>query len=314
MLEKNHLTGVLCFFFFVRLVNAQDLSEGDTSYWQKGLRGSLLFNQVSLSNWAAGGQNSISFSSAVDASAQFNKDRISWETNLNLAYGLINQEEEDLQKTDDKIQLLSKFGYKLNPENDKLYWSSMVDFKTQWAPGFDLPNDSVRISEFLAPAYLIINTGLEFKPSSYFSILYAPISAKFTIVNDQNLANQGAFGVDAAVVDENGNIITEGNRLRTEPGTFLNANFKKDIAEHVNLESRLQLFTNYIENFGDIDVNWEVILLFKVNDFLAASITTQLIYDEDVRFEITDENGDVTGTEPRVQFKEVLGIGLNFSL
>ncbi len=293
---------------------SQETQPSDTSYWQKGLKGTLTFTQVSLSNWAAGGLNSIALNSFVNMYLHHNKDRISWESNLDLSYGVIDQEGESLRKTDDKIQLLSKFGYQISASNNKLYWSSGLDFKTQWARGFDFPNDSVSISHFLAPGYIILTTGLEYKPSKTFQLLFSPVTGKITIVNNQRLANAGAFGVDAAVLDGNGNIITPGKKSRSELGTFINANFKKDIMENVNLESRAQFFTNYVEDFGTIDVNWEVIILMKINEYLTATLSTHLIFDKDVRFERTDDTGTIIGTEPRVQFKEIFGIGLSFSL
>ncbi|MEO1052501.1 MAG: DUF3078 domain-containing protein, partial [Bacteroidota bacterium] len=205
-------------------VKAQDTTTvaSDTSYWQKGVLGNLTFSQVSLTNWVAGGNNAISLNSYVGIFFNYAKDRVTWENSIDLAYGLVDQGGLGFRKSDDKINYVTKFGY-LFKRKPKLQWSTLVDFRTQFAQGFEFTDDGqeILISEFMAPGYMVISTGLEYKPSKAFSLILAPVTGKLTFVTNQDLANEGAFGVDAAVRDQGGNIITEGKQFRAEIGTFL---------------------------------------------------------------------------------------------
>ena len=284
----------------------------DTSYWSNTAEGTLTFSQVSLSNWAGGGNNSIALNMYAGFVANYAKDRVSWENSLNLGYGLVNQSNTGLQKSDDKINLISKFGYQLSQESNKLFWSSMVDLKTQFAQGFDLPNDSIEISRFAAPAYILVTTGLDYKPSSNFSIMYSPVTGKLTLVTSQALADQGAFGVDPAEFDELGNLVAEGKQFRAEIGTYIKMNYKREIFTDVNYQTNLELFSNYLDEFGNIDVNWENTFIMKVNKFLSANLITQLIYDDDIKTTEVLNDGTMVQRGARVQFKQIFGLGLSY--
>ncbi len=270
-----------------------------TKIWNSGLQSSLTFSQVSLSNWAGGGDNSIALNGFISAFANRTKNRSTWENSLNIAYGLTKIGDEAVRKSDDKIEVSSKYGYQLTNGSDKLSLSSSATFRSQFANGFDFPNDSIRISKFLAPGYLLLSTGLDYKPASSLSIFFSPATSKITLVSDDDLA--GAFGVDPS----------ENSRL--EFGSFLKIIFNKEIITNVNFESKLDLFSNYSENPGDIDVNWETALVMKINNFMSANFMTHLIYDKDVQFKVV-ENDVVVDTEDRIQFKQIFGIGLTFKI
>jgi len=288
------------------LINTQDTT------WKVGGNGTFTLTQVSLTNWAGGGDDNLSIALFLGLYANYEKDRVFWENNFSTGYGVIKQGEEEIRKSDDKISLSSQFGYQITENNKKLLWSTLFDFRTQYAEGFDFPNDSVLISDAFAPAYINFSVGAEWKPAKTFSLYYSPLSGKFTFVLNQTLANRGAFGVDPAVTDIEGNIIQEGKNMRSEIGTFLKMKYKGEVVKNVEFESKIDLFTNYAEDFGNIDVNWENVVILKVNDFLSANLITQLIYDDDIDVEI-DENDDGVPEEvgPRVQFKQLFGVGLN---
>lgn len=285
----------------------------DTSYWHRGFKGTLTFSQVNLSNWAAGGENSVSLNSFTNVYLNHAKGRVRWENSLDLAYGFLDQKEVGTRKTDDKIQVLTKIGYQLSAGDQKLFWSTGVGLSTQFASGFAFPNDSVSISKAFAPAYLVLSTGLEYKPSKKISLMFSPVTGKMTFVSDQRLANSGAFGVEAAEFDALGALVKEGKKFRAEIGTYLNIKFKEEVWENVNLESRLQLFSNYLENIREIDINWELTLLMKINKYLSASLTTQILYDKDVEFPKLDDVGVQVGVEDKLQFKEIIGIGFSYT-
>ncbi len=138
------------------------------------------------------------------------------------------------------------------------------------------------------------------------SINYIPLTGKFTYVVVQRLADAGAYGVP------------DGNKARGEFGSYLRIKYKDDIFENVNLESRVELFTNYVESFGVIDVNWQNVLVMKVNKFLTANLFAQIIYDKDIKEEKVINEGLPTEQtimdEVGVQFKSVFGVGLSYSL
>ena len=296
----SRILGIIVLVTFLG-INSYAQEADTTSIWKTGLQSSLTFSQVSLSNWAGGGDNSIALNSFLNIYANRTKERSTWENGLNLAYGLTKLGEESLRKSDDKIEFSSKYGYKLKPGSDKWSFSSSLTMRSQFANGFDFPNDSVRISKFMAPGYFLISTGFDYKPAPSLSIFLSPMTGKITIVNDDRLAALGAFGVDP------------GEKSRFEFGSFIKIAFVKEVIKNVNVDSKIDFFSNYSENPGDIDINWETAIVMKINDFMSANLLTHLIYDKDVQFDIT-ENDVVVDTEDRVQFKQVFGIGLTFKI
>lgn len=303
---KQNLLAALCFIFSAGMAHAQAT---DTTYWTKGGVGTLTFSQVALTNWAAGGDNSVSLNGYFNVFANYAKDKSLWQNELILGYGLINQGGSGLEKTDDRINLITQYGHKI--KGDKLFWSNMLDFRTQFAEGVNA--EGTVISKFMAPGYLLVTTGIDWKPSENFSLAYSPVAGKFTFVKDQDLANQGAFGVDPGIIDQDGNVIAEGSTSRAEIGSFLKMKFNKDVATNVNLETRLELFANYLDNFGNVDVNLDNALVMKVNDWLTVNWIISLIYDDDIDIEVFDDNDVLEAVGPRTQFKSVFGVGLAFN-
>lgn len=293
-------------------VEAEDLlkkqSKDSLDGWKKGGIFSVNFTQVSLTNWAAGGENSISLNGILSVFANLKKGNSTWDNSLDLGYGFLKSGIENTRKTDDKIDFTSKYGKKASKN---WYYAGLVNFKSQMAPGYNYPNDSVEISDFLAPAYILGAIGMDYKPNKFFTMFISPITSKITIVNDATLANQGAYGVEAAEVDTLGNIVKNGERIRSEYGGYLRAILMKDIMKNIKLQTKLELFSNYNENPDNIDVNWEALIAMKVNKYISATISTQLIYDDDVDI-LVDNNSDGVVDEigPRLQFKQVLGVGL----
>jgi len=289
------------------------LKAADTvRYWKKGGLVGLNFSQASFTNWAAGGVNSVSLTALTDLFANYKRGKNSWENTLVMAYGLIQSDHAAPRKNEDKIELTSTYGRFA----DK-HWSYtvMLNAKTQFDNSYNYPDDSTVVSHFLAPAYGLFSLGMEYKTTDKsFSFLVSPLTGKFTIVNDQRLADAGAFGVDPATYDTSGAVITHGAMIRYELGGFIKMMYKKEIMKNVLLATKVELFSNYLDRPQNIDVNWELQLDMKINRFLVASISTQMIYDHDipVPVERTINNVVVPGVGPRLQFKEVLGIGIAY--
>lgn len=263
--------------------------------WTREGKVSFQVNQVTLHNWNAGGQNSVSAVGRFSYNFGYKTETANWDNSLKLAYGLQKLGKDELQKIDDQIDFLSQVNRDLK---GKWKYSGLLNFKTQFTEGYNYPNDSVPISNALAPAYLIASAGFEYKPNKHFRLMLSPLTGKLTMVLDTALSNDGAFGLDT------------GATTRIELGAFLKASFKKDIMENVNLETKLDLFSNYLENPQNIDVNWETYINMKVNSFLTVSVMTHLIYDHDIMIAYDDSDPSLEG--PRTQFKEVLGVGVTY--
>lgn len=285
--------------------------------WRYGGFGSLNFNQTSLSNWAGGGDNALSLTSLVSFYLRYRRANTAWDTNLDTGYGLLKQGDAVIRKNEDKVELNSKYG---RLAFGKFYYAGLLNFRTQFAPGYDFPNDSVVISRGLAPAYLTLALGLDFRPNDYFTAFLAPVTGKFTFVTDQKLADAGAFGVAKAEYATDGiTRLKAGENMRSEFGALLQVRFQKDIIKNVNLLTRLTLFNNYTNpdktERGNVDVNYDALLTMKVNKYLASTLFAALVYDDDIDIPLYEKQNGVkvpVGAGPRLQFKEVLGVGLSY--
>jgi len=284
--------------------------------WIKGGIASLNFTQSSFTNWAAGGENAISASAITGLFANYKKGNWSWDNNIDMAYGMLKSGNSKFRKNEDKIDFTSKLGrYAFY---NHWYYTALVNFKSQFDNGYNLPDDSTVVSHFLAPGYVIGSIGLDYKSTdNSFNVFISPVTSRTTIVNDQRLANAGAYGVQAAKFDTVYGVyqmVEYGNKIRAEFGGYLKLTFKKEIFKNVTYGTKLELFSNYIDRPQNIDVLWENILSMKVNKLITASITTNLIYDHDIPVPVKREiNGvEVAGTGPRLQFKQVLAIGLSY--
>jgi hypothetical protein len=202
--------------------------------------------------------------------------------------------------------LASSVGYGFKK---KWFYTLVGGFKTQMLDGYIFPNDSIRSSKFLAPGYISSAIGIEFAPKPSFNLFFSPLACKYTIVNDQVLSNEGAFGVQKAEVDALGTIVRAGKRLRSEYGSYLKLRFNKEVVKNIELKSRLEFFSNYIQNPQNVDVNAEVIVTFKTNKWFSSSLQCNLLYDDDIN--VMDNSGR---TGPRTQFKSVIGLGVSFTL
>ncbi len=289
----------------VNQTNAQgnSIKVDSIKHWDINGNFGLNFNQVSFVDWAKGGENSISGTSFANLYANYKKNRWEWMNYLLMTYGLMQQGNDDavLKKIEDRIELNSKIGYK---QWENLYWSFNMNFKTQFAPGYQYPNDSVKVSEFLSPAYLILSLGIDYKPNNYLSISFSPLAGRFIFVGDTIYSTR--YG------------LPRGETAKYDFGWYFTANYKHDsIFTNVGVASKLSLFQNYtdknVDNRMNIDVDWQTQFLFKINTWLSASFNFHLIYDHDIQIPIYDTvKGKKTliGTGPRTQFMQQLGIGI----
>ena len=275
--------------------------------WKTGGVLAINLSQTSLSNWSAGGQNSISTNGIFSVFANFKRNKSVWDNSLDIGYGLLKQgKDADFKKTDDKFDILSKYGLEAFKN---FYYAALFNFKTQMAPGYNYPDVDNKISDLFAPAYILLAVGMDYKPSAHFSAFLAPLTARIIIVNDQVLSDAGAFGVDP------------GKTSKSEFGGYLRAiytrnDFKSEFLKNVSFTTKIDLFSNYAENPQNIVVNWETLLSLKVNKFISANLNTQLIYDDQIKVPFDNNNdGVITAGEAvgsKIQFKEILGVGFSY--
>jgi len=268
--------------------------------WDIGGIGNAYFNQGYLSNWAQGGESSLSSLLEVKFNIDYKKGKTIWDNDINYKYGLLKSGEKELRKNEDKLEINSKFG---SSASNDWYYSTLVNFKTQFFKGYDYPNDSVPVSDFLAPAYLVFSVGMDYKPSNKLTVLLSPISSKFTIMRDRKRYDPTKYGLEK---DQN---------VKKELGAYVKSIYKYELNEDINLENKINLFTNYLDKPQNVDIDWELTVNMKITDLITTTINTHIIYDDDINFPVYKKiNGEevVVNEVPKIQFKELLSVGVSY--
>lgn len=261
-------------------------------YWRNG--GCLTFNisQVSLSDWSAGGQNSIAANALLNLTASYSRKNAAWDNTFDFGFGRLKRENSKAVKTDDKIEFSTKYGRRFAK---KWFYSSMINFKTQAFPGYDFPEkDSVKISDILSPATVFLSIGIDFKPNDKFSFLLSTVTGKTTIVKSNLLSGREFFGVDS------------GKHFRHEFGGYMKLLKKGSFLKFMNYQLKLDAFSNYMEKPGNVDWDCEFMLWARFNKYITANFKLNLLYDDDVN--------TPPKTGPRLQRRQFLGIGFSYRL
>ena len=281
--------------------------------WNTKKEAGFYLNQVSFSNWNSGGTNSISGILTGRYEAKFKDQKSFWNTSINGRYGINKQDEQQLRKTEDVFEVISNFGYQSNNSSEWFY-SARFSFSTQFANGYNYPNTDDPISKFMAPGYLFFGAGVEYgRNLDRLSLYMSPVTFKTTFVLDESLANSGAFGVAPAIYDDDGNLLEKGKKMRRELGILITNQYEEELWENVKVRSLLRLYTDYVNSFGNIDVDWELTIDMKVNQYIKALFGSHIRYDDDIKTEVElDEMTNIERTVigPKVQWKQILGIGV----
>ena len=218
------------------------------------------------------------------------------DTDVEYRLGYLKSGQKSLQKNDDKLEINAKYG---KQAFNNVFYSVLLNFKTQFLKGYNYPNDSIPVSEFMSPAYLVFSLGMDYKPSDKFTFMVSPLASKLTIVADTVNYDQTRYGVG------------QNEKVRKEIGAYVKAISKIRFNENITLENKLNLFTNYTHNPQNVDLDWELDLKVKLNDYIRMSVNTHMIYDDDVEFPVI-KDGVQVGITKKLQFKELFGIGFNF--
>ena len=291
-------TAILLVLFFSAYTTLSAQNEkSDTTYWKKQGSTSLTFGQTSFTNWSAGGENSVSVLGAFSYKAEYKKNKIAWNNSLDLGYGLSYQGSDQI-KNNDQINFATNIGYQAS----KLwYYAAELSFKSQFDNGYssypvDKEDKGNYISRFMAPGYLIGSVGMSYShPKEDLKILLSPVSEKMTFVLDDKLSDNGEYGVKP------------GNKMLAEFGALAKGTYSKKFNENILFGTVLSLTSAY-ETFGNIDVDWTMSLDWKLNKYFTFKANTYLLYDDDIKYK--DKDGNQKG--PRIQFKEIIGLGFGY--
>ncbi|AWI24883.1 DUF3078 domain-containing protein [Flavobacterium pallidum] len=283
------------------------------SPWQRKNTIGFDLSEIAFVNWSAGGTSSVSGLLKGNFTRIYNKGNFKWGNEMIVRYGVNKQDGIELRKTDDAFQFTSTAGYRRDSVSN-WYHSAKFSFNTQFTNGYNYPNTEMPISKPLAPAYTFLGVGAEYSNKEKKINLYiSPLTLKNTMVLDQRLADQGAFGVTKAIYDDvTGERLKKGRQMKTELGFLFTSHFKKEIFKNITFEHRLNLYSDYLNHFGNIDVDWQAQLDLVVNQYVKANIGFNLIYDDDIKGKEEKEGEQIT-VGPKVQLKQVLGIGLVYN-
>lgn len=274
---KKLATAAFCFFAMMN-ANAQDSTAIVTDtikHWQTKGNASLLFNQSTFDNWLAGGENNISGIVGVNYDFNYKKDDWTWDNKVIASYGLVKTRTSSFaKKTDDRLELNSLLGKKTK-EGSNWSYSAFLNFKTQFSKGYNYSKneDGAEIREeytnFLSPGYLSFGPGMLWKKSDNLKVNLSPATSKLTFV-DRNftLPDEAYFGVK------------EGEMLRYELGFNASAYYKLDVLANVTFENILNLYSNYLEDPQNVDIDYQLNIVMKINKYLTTNLSFQTIYDD----------------------------------
>lgn len=256
--------------------------------WKRAGNFTFLFNQSAFNNeWLGGGTSNVAGNIGLNYDYNYSSLQSVWDNKLIVAYGLTKLKDQDITKSDDRIEFTSLYGKKVGEGN--WYYSGFFNFKTQMDSGFDAVTGA-KISHFFSPAYLQVGPGMLWKKSDNLKVNFAPATSRLILVHKEFTEGlpEGAsyFGVKG------------GETIRYEFGAAINAYYKLTLIENVTMENILNLYSNYLDNPQNIDIDYQMNLVMKINKYMSANVALQTIYDDNAI--------------SRVQVREVFGLGVNF--
>lgn len=277
------MTFSLVFFFALISMHAQETATDTTKFWTKKGNISLLFNQSAYNKqWLGGGTSNVAGNFGLNYDFNYKKDDIVWDNKFILAYGLTKIKGGDKPaKTDDRLELNSLWGKKAKGQ---WYYSMFFNFKTQMDTGLD-KNDE-KISHFFSPAYFQLGPGMLWKKSNNLSVNFSPATSKLIIVHPHFTQFRSSFGV------------LQGDSSRFEFGASISGYYKFNIMTNVSVENRLNLYSNYLDNPQNVDVDYQMNVIMKINKYLSANVAVQAIYDDN--------------SVQAVQVRELFGLGVYY--
>ena len=309
-------------------------------YWTESLKTNVTIGQTSLTNWAAGGDNTVSLAAYIDGNANWKKGEMFWNNRLQLDYGFHYASSKPIiQKSNDRIYLESKWGYKA-PSTKYLYFSANYDFKSQFSTGYDyntpaslvdengndLEGDALRQawkdaralkSGFLAPAYTNLALGIDFVPAKWFSLNFAPLTGDLVVVTNEALRGNYSMPLKKQYEGITEGVPTDGSQLsnvRFGFGAQLKMDAKVNINDNFAYSTQVVLFANYLDIKHCPRINWDNRIDWKLAKYFSFTVTTNLIYDDTVKIVNPKDIDKFPEGKARVQFKESLAFGFTYTI
>ena len=308
--------------------------------WTTGLKTQINIGQTSLNNWAAGGDNTVSMSAFIDGNANWKLGEMFWNNRLQLDYGFLYASSKPIvQKSNDRIYLESKWGYKA-PSTRYLYFSANYDFKSQFTTGYDYKTPSSVTDEngedlkgaalrdvwrdaralksgFLAPAYTNIALGIDFVPNKWFTLNFAPFTGDLVIVKNEALRGSYSMPLKEKYAGVTENLPTDGSQyssVRFGFGAQLKMDAKVNINDNFAYSTQVVLFANYLDINHCPRVNWDNRIDWKLARYFSFTIATNLIYDDTIMIVNDKDIEKFPDGKARVQFKESLAFGFTWTI
>ena len=331
---KKYLLSFFALCLAATLV-AQEAEQTPSPWSCTGVVG-LNASATGLVNWAAGGNNNVNGVAFGKVRLLYNENNLSWETNLNLEYGLsyIDQKNDPLQKSSDVIDFKTKFGWQFHKA---WYLTAAAGFQSQFAYGraYDgTEADDPIISKFLSPSYTDISVGIDWKPNTIFSLYLSPVAGKITTAYVGDAVEKANPGLREQMQEKYGTwayVKDSDEKKYTNCKAELGLNFKGSINytyKDLKIITSLGLFTPYAwdktevldaegkfvgyrdnnRRFGNFDVDWDAAISYQFLKCLNVTLSTSLKYYNGVK--IADKEGIAA---ERVQFKGILGLGVGYS-
>ncbi len=300
----------LFLFFILSLLNNAEIksqSIDSLRYWKIKSATNINLTQGAVSNWTEGGETYISILGILKTEANYKKQNSSWDNNLELRYGtmivrdVLKNNRVGVIRTDDRIDLFSTYGLKFYKN---INMTVMGNFRSQFVEGYDYPNDSVPVSDFMSPAKIYFAFGFEYKRKDNITFMLSPFTIKNTLVASSK-------------VDETKYGLEKGHRAKREIGSYLKLFYKTTLWDNVIMINKLIMFSNYLEKPENIDFDYQVDFNMKVNTFIQASLHFHFIYDDNIDIPVYDYSTGKkvkTGVTKGLQFKELLSIGFIYTL
>lgn len=289
------IISLIALFLIIFSTHAQETAKDTVTYWKSEGNVSFLFNQSNFSNWAAGGENNLSGNFGLNYGLEYAKDNWTWDNKLMASYGVVKTKNATFgKKTDDRLEFNSVLGKKAI---GNWSYSAFLNFRTQITVGYIYDKDAngaetrTETTDFLSPGYLTFGPGMLYKKDENLKVNLAPATSKLTFVDNYYTSLPGYidgsyFGVDA------------NKTTRYELGFYGSVYYKLNIMANVSAENILNMYSNYLQETKNVDIDYSLNVVMKVNRYLSTNLSFQAIYDDNA----------FRG----LQTRQVFGVGVNY--
>ena len=302
---------VLLFLVAILALNfaqANNTKMESDSAWKRTAGIGLDLGQLAMINPKIGsGENRINLGGAATFALNYKKGHIAWDNNLGgifgvqkLGSGLVTglttgtTQARPYQKSVDELRASSKIGYSIKKDSK---WFIAADFSmlSQLTATYDGNYLSDKkgtgaLAEFLSPAIFTAALGIDYKPTSNFSIFYAPLSWRGVMVNNKTITTHIIPTTTATVGESFG--IAKGKTLNSTAGSLLRAIYTdKFLDKKLVFNSNLALFGGYKTGTG-IKMDWANQIGWNIYKGLQLSLGVNAFYDKEIKVQVSDRSVD----------------------